>query len=187
MTPALPWNGSSEAIGAAFHATEYVSGKARLLAVALRDADELLAARVSGARGSTMEAPVSLVRKGSLFALLARGCRANRRPRRGRPCRHRRDLPPGPRDGRRPGPRGRQDAGNHLEPRARGRADQPSFTINQLIGTTASFTGPIVFTTALGTLTAQVAGTFDVASGAFQATCRSLTGTGLLRAGSAEA
>jgi hypothetical protein len=50
-----------------------------------------------------------------------------------------------------------------------------------VVGTTASFTGPIVFTNALGTLTAQVAGTFDVASGAFRATSTSLTGTGLLR------
>ena len=56
-----------------------------------------------------------------------------------------------------------------------------AFTINQVVGTTASFTGPIVFTNALGTLTAQVAGTFDVASGAFRATSTSLTGTGLLR------
>ena len=56
-----------------------------------------------------------------------------------------------------------------------------SFAINQVVGTTASFTGPIVFTSALGTLTAQVAGTFDVASGAFGATSTSITGTGLLR------
>jgi hypothetical protein len=35
-----------------------------------------------------------------------------------------------------------------------------------VVGTTASFTGPIVFTNRLGTLTAQVAGTFDVVSGA---------------------
>lgn len=56
-----------------------------------------------------------------------------------------------------------------------------AFTINQVVGTTASFTGPIVFTSALGTLTAQVAGTFDVASGAFGATSTSITGTGLLR------
>jgi hypothetical protein len=55
-----------------------------------------------------------------------------------------------------------------------------AFTIYQVVGTTASFTGPIVFTNALGTLTAQVAGTFDVASGAFRATSTSLTGTGLL-------
>jgi hypothetical protein len=56
-----------------------------------------------------------------------------------------------------------------------------SFTINQVVGTTASFTGPIVFTSAPGTLTAQVAGTFDVASGAFRATSTSIAGTGLLR------
>jgi hypothetical protein len=57
-----------------------------------------------------------------------------------------------------------------------------SFTINQVVGTTASFTGPIAFTSAPGTLTAQVAGTFDVASGAFRATSTSIAGTGLLRA-----
>jgi hypothetical protein len=56
-----------------------------------------------------------------------------------------------------------------------------SFTIGQVVGTTAQFTGPIVFTSALGTLTAQVAGTFDVAGGAFQATSTSIAGTGLLR------
>jgi hypothetical protein len=56
-----------------------------------------------------------------------------------------------------------------------------SFTINQVIGTKASFTGPIVFTSPLGSLTAQVAGTFDVAAGAFRATSTSITGTGLLR------
>ena len=56
-----------------------------------------------------------------------------------------------------------------------------AFTINQVVRTTASFTGPIVFTNTLGTFTAQVAGTFDVASGAFRATSTSLTGTGLLR------
>ena len=37
------------------------------------------------------------------------------------------------------------------------------------------------FTSALETLTGQVAGTFDVASGAFQATSTSLNGSGLLR------
>jgi hypothetical protein len=53
--------------------------------------------------------------------------------------------------------------------------------MGQVVGTTASFTGPIVLTNALGTLTAQVAGTFDVASGAFRATSTSLMGTGWLR------
>ncbi len=57
-----------------------------------------------------------------------------------------------------------------------------AFSTDPVVGTTAAFTGPIVFTSALGTLTAQVAGTFDVASGAFRATSTSLTGTGLLRA-----
>ena len=60
-----------------------------------------------------------------------------------------------------------------------------AFTIDQVVGTAASFTGPIVFTNSLGTLTAQVAGTFDVASGAFRATSTSLTCTGLLRGVSA--
>ena len=59
-----------------------------------------------------------------------------------------------------------------------------AFTIDQVVGTAASFTGPIVFTNSLGTLTAQVAGTFDVASGAFRATSTSLAGTGLLRGAS---
>jgi hypothetical protein len=56
-----------------------------------------------------------------------------------------------------------------------------AFTMGQVVGTSAAFTGPIDFTNGLGTLTAQVAGTFDVASGAFRATSTSLTGTGLLR------
>jgi hypothetical protein len=56
-----------------------------------------------------------------------------------------------------------------------------SFKINEVIGTTASFTGPIDFTSPLGTLTAQVAGTFDVATGAFRATSTSVTGTRLFR------
>jgi hypothetical protein len=55
------------------------------------------------------------------------------------------------------------------------------FTIHQVVGTRAASTGPIVFTNTLGTLTAQVAGTFDVASGSFRATSTSLTDTGLLR------
>jgi hypothetical protein len=55
-----------------------------------------------------------------------------------------------------------------------------SFTITGVTGTTASFIGPIVFTTLLGTLTAQVASTLDVATGAFSATSSSVTGSGLL-------
>jgi hypothetical protein len=55
-----------------------------------------------------------------------------------------------------------------------------SFTITGVTGTTASFIGPIVFTTLPGTLTAQVAGTLNVATGAFSATSSSVTGTGLL-------
>jgi hypothetical protein len=56
-----------------------------------------------------------------------------------------------------------------------------SFTLGQVVGTAAPFTGPIVFSSALGTLTAQVADNFDVASGAFQAASTSIAGTGLLR------
>jgi hypothetical protein len=56
-----------------------------------------------------------------------------------------------------------------------------SFTLGQVVGTTAPFSGPIVWTSALGTLTAQVVGTFDVATGAFRATSTSIAGTGLLR------
>jgi hypothetical protein len=59
-----------------------------------------------------------------------------------------------------------------------------AFTITGQSGTTASFTGPIVFTSAVGTLTAQVAGTLDTATatgtGIFTATSSSVTGTGLL-------
>lgn len=55
-----------------------------------------------------------------------------------------------------------------------------SFT-TQVVGTIASFTGPIVFSSLPGTLTAQVAGTFDLTTGAFLATSTSITGTGLLR------
>jgi hypothetical protein len=56
-----------------------------------------------------------------------------------------------------------------------------SFVITGVSGTTASFAGPIVFTTPIGTLTAQTVGTFDVVSGAFRSTSTSLTGTGLFR------
>lgn len=56
-----------------------------------------------------------------------------------------------------------------------------SFTTTEVVGTIASFTGPIVFNSLPGKLTAQVAGTVDLATGAFQATSTSVTGTGLLR------
>ena len=56
------------------------------------------------------------------------------------------------------------------------------FTPTPSEGATVSFTGPIVFTSAAGTLTAQVAGTLDAATGDFQATSMSIAGTGLLRA-----
>jgi hypothetical protein len=49
-------------------------------------------------------------------------------------------------------------------------------------GTILQFTGPIVFTPALGsaTLTAQVAGNVDLATGSFTATSTQLTGSGAL-------
>jgi hypothetical protein len=47
--------------------------------------------------------------------------------------------------------------------------------------TATGFTGPIVFTTAVGTLTAQVNGSFDLATGAFQAQSTSVTGRGAFR------
>jgi hypothetical protein len=58
-----------------------------------------------------------------------------------------------------------------------------TFTIGAVDGTVAGFTGPIVLTPLKGpgTLTAQVAGTFDLASGAFRATSTSLSGTGPLK------
>jgi hypothetical protein len=56
-----------------------------------------------------------------------------------------------------------------------------SFTTTQVVKTIASFTGPIVFSSPPGTLTAQVAGTFDLTTGAFHVTSTSITGTGLLR------
>lgn len=55
-----------------------------------------------------------------------------------------------------------------------------SFTTTEVVGTIASFTGPIVFSSRAGTLTAHVAGTVDLETGAFQATATSITGTGLL-------
>ena len=59
---------------------------------------------------------------------------------------------------------------------------EASFTITGFSGTLASFQGPIVFTVAGGTLTAQVTGTLDVTNGQFQATSTSITGTERLAA-----
>jgi hypothetical protein len=56
-----------------------------------------------------------------------------------------------------------------------------TFTVTGVVGTTASFVGPIVFTTRVGTLTAQVRGTLDTATGAFRSDSTSLTGTGLFK------
>jgi hypothetical protein len=56
-----------------------------------------------------------------------------------------------------------------------------AFTVTGVIGTVASFTGPITFTGLGGTLTAQVTGTLDVATGAFTSTSTSLAGTGPFR------
>jgi hypothetical protein len=55
-----------------------------------------------------------------------------------------------------------------------------AFTITGLSGTLASFVGTITFTTNRATLAAEVAGTLDLASGAFNATTSSLSGTGKL-------
>jgi hypothetical protein len=56
-----------------------------------------------------------------------------------------------------------------------------SFTTTGLSGTIASFTGPVVFSSLAGTLTAEAAGSLDVTTGDFRTTSTSLTGTGLLR------
>ena len=55
-----------------------------------------------------------------------------------------------------------------------------AFTITGLSGTLASFVGTITFTANRGTLAAEVAGTLDLATGAFNATTSSLSGTGKL-------
>ena len=55
------------------------------------------------------------------------------------------------------------------------------FTITGAVGTTVSFVGPIVFTTHIGTLTAQLTGTLDAATGVFGADSTIESGTGLLR------
>lgn len=57
---------------------------------------------------------------------------------------------------------------------------EAQFAITGLSGTVASFAGTITFTTNRGTLTATVAGTLDLATGAFSATSSSLSGTGKL-------
>ncbi len=57
---------------------------------------------------------------------------------------------------------------------------EASFVITGFAGTVASFEGTIVFTVNNATLTAGVAGTFDLASGAFSATTSSIAGTGKL-------
>jgi hypothetical protein len=57
---------------------------------------------------------------------------------------------------------------------------EASFTITGVSGTIASFAGTITFTTNRGTMTATVAGTLDLATGAFSATTSSLSGTGKL-------
>ena len=56
-----------------------------------------------------------------------------------------------------------------------------TFTVTGVVGTTASFAGPIVFATRIGTLTAQVQGTLDLGTGAFRSESTSLTGTGLFK------
>ena len=55
------------------------------------------------------------------------------------------------------------------------------FTLQPPQGAVLPFTGPIKFTTAIGTLTAQVAGTLDPSTGDFRADSTSLAGTGLFR------
>jgi hypothetical protein len=53
-----------------------------------------------------------------------------------------------------------------------------SFTTTGVDGSVASFIGPLVFTSAAGTITAQVAGTLDTATGVFVSRSDDLTGTG---------
>lgn len=128
-----------------------------------------------------MEAPVSWLRRSSLFALLAavvalpvtaaQGAAPRTKPF----CAPVRATGVGQDLG---GGRTQATISSHGLPVGHTEA---AFTIKPVVGTTAPFTGPIVFTNALGTLTAEVAGTFDVASGVFRATSTSLTGTGLLR------
>jgi hypothetical protein len=56
-----------------------------------------------------------------------------------------------------------------------------TFTPTSVTPTSESFTGPIVFSSKLGTLTAQVDGAFDITAGTFTATSTSIAGTQLLR------
>jgi hypothetical protein len=55
-----------------------------------------------------------------------------------------------------------------------------NFTISGVEGTVASFTGPLIFTSDIGTITVQTAGTLDTATGRFAARSTDLTGTGAL-------
>jgi hypothetical protein len=48
-------------------------------------------------------------------------------------------------------------------------------------GTTVTFTGPIVFSTRIGSLTAQVDGAFNMVTGAFHSESTRLEGTGAFR------
>jgi hypothetical protein len=54
------------------------------------------------------------------------------------------------------------------------------FVVTGLSGTVASFEGTIVFTVNGGTLTADLVGTLDLATGVFSATTTSISGTGKL-------
>lgn len=120
---------------------------------------------------------MTVLRRGSLLALWSSSSRSRWPRRRARRQAATRSVPRSTRGGQ--GLGGRTQATISSHGLAVGHT-AAAFTINQAVRTTASFTGPIDFTNALGTLTAQVAGTFDVASGAFRATSTSLTGTGLL-------
>jgi hypothetical protein len=52
------------------------------------------------------------------------------------------------------------------------------FTVTGIESGVVSFTGPIIFTSSLGTLTAPVTGTLDATTGAFTSSSTALTGTG---------
>lgn len=55
-----------------------------------------------------------------------------------------------------------------------------TFTPTSVTPTAESFTGPIVFSSKVGTLTAQVDGAFNITAGTFTATSTSIVGTRLL-------